>query len=282
MKEVYPDLRTAKTEVITVINKKPNNEILAIAQNIVNGSASSDALSHGELLFAASLTPDLSEKATIYQAAVKWGGSWKAHNDFGSVHINLAKEEEEGSEAQMKLLEDADTQLNISLTKEESEVDHINLASAAALKYDWETASEHLAKAKELDYSYHKNVLHLSIGTMTITTGDYEKALSILNMTDEDNGWAKGRRGVIQLMLGNISESRKEINSLIKLFKDKEWDGNGFMNYILAICDARAGKASGVTSNLKTAFSISNEFRDQAVMDLEFKNYSSAVQDALK
>jgi len=40
MKDVYPDLRTAITEVITVINKKPNNEILAIAQNIVNGSAS--------------------------------------------------------------------------------------------------------------------------------------------------------------------------------------------------------------------------------------------------
>ena len=27
-------------------------------------------------------------------------------------------------------------------------------------------------------------------------------------MTDEDNGWAKSRRGIIQLMLGNISESR--------------------------------------------------------------------------
>ena len=282
MKEVYPDLRTAKTEVITVIDKKPNNEILAIAQNIVNGSASSDALSHGELLFAASLTPDLSEKAAIYQAAVKWGGTWKAHSDFGSVHINLAKDEEMGSEAQMKLLEDAETQLNISLTKEESAVAHMNMASLAALKYDWATASEHLAKAKELDYSYHKNLLHLSMGTMTITTGDYEKALSILNMTDEDNGWAKGRRGVIQLMLGNISESRKEMNSLIKLFKDKEWDSTGFMNYILAICDAREGNTSGITSNLKMAFSISDEFRDEAVMDLEFKDYSSSVQDALK
>ena len=42
MKEVYPDLRNARTEVITVIEKKPNNEILAIAQNIVSGEASSE------------------------------------------------------------------------------------------------------------------------------------------------------------------------------------------------------------------------------------------------
>ena len=41
MKEVYPDLRTSRTEVVTVIEKKPNNEILAIAQNIVSGEASS-------------------------------------------------------------------------------------------------------------------------------------------------------------------------------------------------------------------------------------------------
>lgn len=85
MKEVYPDLRTSRTEVVTVIEKKPNNEILAIAQNIVSGEASSDALSHGELLFAGGLTPDLTEKAAIYGAAVKWGGTWQAHNDFGAV-----------------------------------------------------------------------------------------------------------------------------------------------------------------------------------------------------
>jgi isopentenyl phosphate kinase len=28
MKEIYPDLRNARTEVVTVIEKKPNNEIL--------------------------------------------------------------------------------------------------------------------------------------------------------------------------------------------------------------------------------------------------------------
>ena len=38
---------------LSITEKKPNNEILAIAQNIVSGEASSEALSHGELLFSA-------------------------------------------------------------------------------------------------------------------------------------------------------------------------------------------------------------------------------------
>ena len=177
MNDVYPDLRTAKTEVITVINKKPNNEILAIAQNIVNGSASGDALTHDELLFAAGLTPDLKEKAAIYQAAVKWGGSWKAHNDFGSVQIQLAKKEESGSEAQLKLLEAAETQLNISINKEESAEAYLNLAAACAVKYEWEAANEYLAKAANLNDERTKNALYVSQGTIAITDGDHEKAI---------------------------------------------------------------------------------------------------------
>ena len=47
------------------------------------------------------------------------GRTWQAHNDFGAVHIMLAKEEEEGSETRLKLLEAAKTQLDISNNKNE-------------------------------------------------------------------------------------------------------------------------------------------------------------------
>ena len=283
MKEVYPDLRNAKTEVVTVIEKKPNNEILAIAQNIVSGEASADALSHGELLFAAGLTPDLKEKAAIYEAAVKWGGSWKSHNDYGSVHINLAKQEEDGSEAQLKLLEAAKTQLDISNTKEENAEAHLNLASIAAMNYDWSLAYEHVLKAEELDHSNSKVALSVSKATLSIPLGEYTRAMQIFNSIP-NNGWAMYRRGILYIMMGNLEAAKKEMASVRELLKKNGWEETGGIDYANAVISAREGNASGVTSNLKAALSKdeSGNFKERAINDLEFRNYSDAVQNAMK
>ena len=287
MKDVYPDLRTAKTEVITVINKKPNNEILAIAQNIVNGSASGDALTHGELLFAAGLTPDLKEKAAIYQAAVKWGGSWKAHSDFGSVHVQLAKQEESGTEAQLKLLEAAETQLNISINKEESTEAYLNLAAACAVRYEWEAANEYLAKAANLNDERTKNALYVSQGTIAITDGDHEKAIVAFDKVGGTGGykaWSLWRKSIANLVLGNASDAKSSMDSLGKLFENNEWDLPANYYYVLAICAARDGNSSAITKNLNTAFSMDYkiDLKNKAVNDLEFKDYASAIQAALK
>ena len=287
MKDVYPDLRTAKTEVITVINKKPNNEILAIAQNIVNGSASGDALTHGELLFAAGLTPDLKEKAAIYQAAVKWGGSWKAHSDFGSVHVQLAKQEESGTEAQLKLLEAAETQLNISINKEESAEAYLNLAAACAVRYEWEAANEYLTKAANLNDERTKNALYISQGTIAITSGDHEKAIIAFDKVDGTGGykaWSLWRKSIANLVLGNASDAKSSMDSFGKLVENNEWDLPANYYYVLAICAARDGNSSAITKNLTTAFSMDYriDLKNKAVNDLEFKDYASAIQAALK
>ena len=287
MKDVYPDLRTAKTEVITVINKKPNNEILAIAQNIVNGSASGDALTHGELLFAAGLTPDLKEKAAIYQAAVKWGGSWKAHSDFGSVHVQLAKQEESGTEAQLKLLEAAETQLNISINKEESAEAYLNLAAACAVKYEWEAANEYLTKAANLNDERTKNALYASQGTIAITGGNYEKAIVAFDKVGGTGGykaWSLWRKSIANLVLGNVSDAKSSMDSFGKLVENNEWDLPANYYYVLAICAARDGNSSAITKNLTTAFSMDYriDLKNKAVNDLEFKDYASAIQAALK
>ena len=87
----------------------------------------------------------------------------------------LAKEEENGSEAQLKLLEDGETQLNISLTKKENIEAYLNLAASAALKYDWGAANDYLAKAKEVenDRQSMSNVLHNSMGALAIAAGNH-------------------------------------------------------------------------------------------------------------
>ena len=282
MKEVYPDLRTAKTEVTTVIEKKPNNEILAIAQNIVSGEASSDALTHGELLFAAGLTPDLNEKASIYGAAVKWGGTWQAHNDFGAVHIMLAKEEEEGSETQLKLLEAAKTQLDISNTKNENAEAHLNLAAIAALNYDWDLAYEHVLNAEKLDLSQSRDDMTLSKGTLSIPLGEYERAMSLLNGLS-NNGWATYRRGILKVMTGDLTGAKSEMASVRKYLSDNNITENGGIDYANAIISAREGDSTGVTSNLKNALSKNDDgsLKERLVNDVEFSNYSDAVKAAM-
>ena len=282
MKEVYPDLRTARTEVTTVIEKKPNNEILAIAQNIVSGESSSEALSHGELLFAGGLTPDLNEKAAIYGAAVKWGGTWQAHNDFGAVHIMLAKQEEEGSESQLKLLEAAKTQLDISNNKKENAEAHLNLAAIAAMQYDWNLANEHINKAAGLDLTYAEGRYNMAKGTILIPLGDYENALNHLNKVGH-RGWAKWRKGIVQLMSYNFDEAKKEMAALRKQFKESGWKENGGIDYVHAIISAREGDSNAVAENLKTALSKDENgmLKERLVNDVEFINFSDAVKAAI-
>ena len=297
MKEVYPDLRTARTEVTTVIEKKPNNEILAIAQNIVSGEASSEALSHGELLFSATLTPDLKEKAAIYGAAVKWGGTWKAHNDFGMVHIQLAKEEEEGSEAQLKLLEDAETQLNISLNKEENIEAYMNLASISALKYDFNAASNYLNKAENVgsDASIVQNILYNSQGAVSIALGNHEDAIGHLNKVSiKGEGrmknwntwikiWSLWRTSVAHLVLGDSNSARKALDMIASTRPDNGSPIPGDWYYLVAICDARDGNSQGVTNNLKKAFAGESDYdlKSKVVNDVEFINFSDAVKAAM-
>lgn len=64
-KDVYPKLRTAKTEILTLKDKKSDAEIAVLSKQVANGSASADALSLEELLYSATLTPSLEEKEAI-------------------------------------------------------------------------------------------------------------------------------------------------------------------------------------------------------------------------
>jgi hypothetical protein len=91
-KDVYPKLRTAKTEILVVKDKKTDAEMSVLSKQVVQGSLSADTLSFDEMMYAATLTPSLEEKAGIYEAATKKGTNWTAHNNLGAVYIAQAAE----------------------------------------------------------------------------------------------------------------------------------------------------------------------------------------------
>jgi len=281
MKSIYPNLRISQTEVMTAKVKKPNNEIAAIAKKIVSGEASSDALSEDELLFSATLTPSLNERASIYEAAVKKTGSWRAHNDYGSIHINLAREEELNSEAQNKLMDAAETQLEIALNKKETAETHLNLAAIHSHRGNHDLAYEHVEKAKGLNSERMKTRVQYSLGTLDIAKGHYDLALKNLAMSNKDYWGVSWKKAIAHIMLGNIDDAKTALILEAEQMKNVGYESNGGNAYALAICAARDGDSSTVTKYLKEAIGINKYWKERVVNDLEFRDHQDAVKEAM-
>ena len=66
-------------------------------------------------------------------------------------------------------------------------------------------------------------------------------------------------------------------------FMEKEWDMFANYYYVMAVYGARSGNSDAISKNLKTAFSMDSEtdLKNKAVNDVEFRNYSDAVQSAM-
>jgi hypothetical protein len=130
-KEVYPGLRAAKTEILTIKAKKTDAEISVLAKQITQGQAQADQLSFEEMMYAASLTPSLEEKAAIYEAATKKGTNWNAHNNLGATYIAMAMENPSRAS---ELADKASAQLEIASKIQNTPEVNANLASIALWK----------------------------------------------------------------------------------------------------------------------------------------------------
>lgn len=146
-KEVYPGLRSAKTEILNVKEKKTDAEISVLAKEIVAGTASQDTLSIEELMYAASLTPDLSEKEAIYKAAITKADSWNAHANLGATYIAMANEDASKAAEYAGL---AETQTDLANGKQESAEAFVSAASAYAIQGNLAKAQDAVSKAGSL------------------------------------------------------------------------------------------------------------------------------------
>jgi hypothetical protein len=128
LKDIYPGLRTAQTEILTVKKKKTDAEMSVLAKQITQGQAGTDALTFDETMYAATLTPSMEEKAAIYEAATKMGTNWQAHNNAAAAYLSLAMDNSANAK---DLVAKAAAQLDIaSKLKATSEV-NANLATVA-------------------------------------------------------------------------------------------------------------------------------------------------------
>lgn len=274
-KDVYPGLRAAKTEILTLKVKKTDAEIAVLAKQMTQGQANADALSFEELMYAGTLTPSLDEKAAIYEAATKKGAYWNAHNNLGATYIAQAMENPSRAS---ELADKAAAQLEIAAkVKETSEV-HANMATISLWKGNPYKAASHANAALNGANSDVTRGVNGIKGACEIYMAKYDAAVRSESAAVETdvNLFNKGLAQLLTKDYANATTSfgestRKNANYAIAY-------------YGAAIAAARSGNGDDVVSNLSSAVKIDASLKDKALTDLEFSKFATtdSFRNALK
>lgn len=274
--EVYPSLRVAKTEILTVKVKKPNSEIAVLAKQIIDEKANLDVLSFEELMFAASLTPSMDEKEAMYKAATKKGGAWQAHNNLGAVYLSKAMNAE-GAQRN-KLMEEATVQFEIAANKMKAPEVWANLATIQAAQKNYEQAYSSLLEADKGKASeIVSRQINSAKGSIETRDGKYDLAVTSLSNATDDMIDVVFNRGLAYLLKKEFDSADNAFDEVLKANKNY-----ALAHYTKAIVSARKNSESGVVSNLKNAVAIDPSLKAKAISDLEFNKFASAVTNALK
>jgi len=275
-KDVYPKLRTAKTEILVVKDKKTDAEMSVLSKQVVQGSLSADTLSFDEMMYAATLTPSLEEKAGIYEAATKKGQNWTAHNNLGAVYLAQAAENTSNAAA---LADKALAQLEIAQRINDAPEVQANLASVHMLKGNAYAAYNHASKALSSGLTGDNAAGVNGVkGAAEIVKGQYGAAVSSESsaVDNADNLFNKGLAQVLNKDYQNALTSFKEATS--------KNSNLARAHYGAAIASARLGNADGVVSNLTSAVQADPSLKEAALSDLEFTKFAAteAFRNALK
>jgi len=273
-KDVYPKLRTAKTEILTIKNKKTDAEISVLAKQMAQGG-SMDALSFEELMYAATLTPSLDEKVAIYTAATKKGTNWNAHNNLGAAYIQQAIE---NPSRVAELAPKATTQLELAAKIRETPEVNANMATIALMNKNPYKAGSYANKALNGASGDVARGINGVKGSSEIYTAKYDAAVRSESsaLTTDVNLFNKG---LAQLLTKDYSSAENSFNEAIKNNANM-----AIAYYGAAIAAARSGNADKVVSNLTSAVRIDPSLKEMALTDLEFSkfNTSDAFRNALK
>jgi tetratricopeptide (TPR) repeat protein len=258
-----------------VKDKKTDAEISVLAKQITQGQVNADTLSFEELMYAATLTPALDEKAAIYTAATKKGTNWNAHNNLGAVYIAQANE---GGDA-TALADKAQAQLEIAEKLNPSAEVHANLASVEMLKGNAYAAYSHANQALSAGLSGDNAAgLNGVKGSSEIVMAKYADAVRSESAA-ADNALNLFNKGLAQVL------NKDYQNALTSFNEATSKDSNlAIAYYGAAVASARLSNADGVTSNLASAVKADPSLKEAALTDLEFAKYaaSEGFRNALK
>jgi tetratricopeptide (TPR) repeat protein len=281
-KNIYPNLRTAKTEVLTVKPKKSPEQIASLAVQIANGSTSADQLSVEELAYAAAKNPSLEEKKKIYEAAAKKNDTWAIHNNLGAVNLEMAMAS--NARGKRNLISTALNHFQISNQKKANVEAQANIGMALAMQA--ESSSDVLLEAhgaleKALGMNPGNSVRQGVNGTkgfIETKLALYDKAVASLGRAS-DSSVDQYNKGLAQLLNKDFRNAQTTLESLIRADRGYVW-----AHYVAAVAAARQNNENKVIEHLRNAVNADSSLKAKALSDLEFRTFTGtqAFLDVLK
>lgn len=272
--EIYPELRTAKTEVLTVKPKKTPEQIANLALQIANGRTSADQLSIEELAYAAANNPSLEEKKKIYEAAAKKNDTWVIHNNLGAVNLEMAMQS--GARGQRNLISTALNHFQISNQKKANVEAQANIGMALAMQA--QSSADLLPEAlAALDKALGMNPgndirqgVSGAKGYIQIRQADYSGAVSTLGRAG-DSSVDQYNKGLAQLLNKDFRNAQTTLESVIGADRAYVW-----AHYVAAVAAARQENENKVIEHLRNAVNADSSLKQKALNDLEFRTFSGS------
>lgn len=268
-KDIYPQLRTAKTEVLTVKEKKSKEEIATLAMQIANGSTSANELSLEELAYAAANTPSLEEKQKIYEAAAKKNDTWVIHNNLGAVHLAMAMQTT--GNAQRGHVTTALNHFEISKQKNNNVYASANMAMAMAMQGNLWGAHAGLTEALGMNPNNDlRQGINGAKGAVEIMVGRYDLAINTLN-SSTSRSVDQFNKGLVQLLRKDFRNAQATLEGVIR-----NEAGYVMAHYAAAVAAARQDNENKVIEHLRNATNADASLKEKAMTDLEFRAFSAS------
>jgi tetratricopeptide (TPR) repeat protein len=238
--EILPKLRRSRLNLTVEVTGKSDAEITKLAKE------DASKLSVDELLFAATLTNDLGEKAAVYQKVTEiYPTDARGFNNLGVVKYQQGNVED-ASRYFAKALEvdprSADVNYNAGLT--------------SLAKGDLSKSEEFFGKAAGTSGN-----LSQGLGTIYTVKGDYSKAKTYYGSVVSNNA------ALLQILNADYSGARKTLSAVAQ--------PNATTSYLGAVIGARTNDRDAVYSNLKSAVKQDSSYALKAAKDIEFSKFAT-------
>ena len=241
--EILPALRRSRLILTTDLIGKSDEEIAALAKTDPR------ALSVDELLYAATLTQDATEKMALYTKATElFPQDHRAYNNIGMLQFSQGKvADARRSFAKALQMVPADPDVNY------------NAGIAAMAENDLVQAEQYLGRAAGT-----KGDLKAAMGTLYTMKGDYAAAKTAYGSEATNNA------AVQQILNEDYAAARQTLARVAK--------PNATTAYLAAVVAARTNDRNAVYSNLKVAVQRNAQMKAKAQNDIEFAKYQADEQ----
>lgn len=234
--EILPQLRRSRLTANIEIIGKSDDEISALVKS------NPRELSVEEILYAATLTTNDSEKEAIYKKASElYPNDYRTWNNIGIQRFkagDLAKAEELFNKA-----------ASIKANPESN----MNLGLIALTKGDKAKAQQLFGNASGV------NELSEALGVLYLEQGEYAKAVNSFGSLKSNNA------ALAQILVKDYSKAQQTLSAIA--------NPDATTDYLKAVVAARTNNSNGVISNLKAAIAKDRSLARAAAADLEFAKY---------